>query len=350
VLRSPLGERFELRIVNTSPSEWTAVSGGSRFRFDRARDAARILASLSRELLLRRPDVVHVNTSYFWAFLRDGLALWMARLAGARTVLHFRGGDFPEFVAASRPAARRAILATLRRADRLLALTGATQAFLERVAGPERTRYVPNFVDLADFGELPTRAGRTGPVEVLFVGWIIEAKGLGELLEAARCVSGARFTLVGPVQPEFLARIRPQLDALGDRVRLLPPLPRAQVIELYRDADVFVLPTWREGFPNVVLEAMAAGLPIVATPVGAIPDAVQDGREGLLVAARDASSLAGALGKLVGDRDLRLAMGARARARVAAEFSLPAVLDRLEQIYGELAPAPVTTRPAPRSR
>jgi glycosyltransferase involved in cell wall biosynthesis len=208
---------------------------------------------------------------------------------------------------------------------------------------------VPNFVDLADFGGIPDRAGRKGPVQVLFVGWIIEAKGLCELLETARCVADAHFTLVGPIQPEFLTRVQPQLDALRDRVRLLPPLPRNEVIALYRDADVFVLPTWREGFPNVVLEAMAAALPLVATPVGAIPDAVQDGREGFLVPVRDPKALTAAVGKLVGDPDLRLAMGARARARVAEEFSLDAIIGRLAAIYDELAEPRVTTGLEPRS-
>jgi glycosyltransferase involved in cell wall biosynthesis len=338
VSRSPLAERFELRIVDTAPSEHAVVSGGSRFRGDRLLDAVRILARLVGELARFRPDVVHVNTSYFWAFLRDGMAVWLAKLAGARVVMHFRGGDFPEFVAGSPPLARRAIVATLARADRLFALTGATRAFLERTVGADAVRYLPNFVELGDFGDPPDRASRAGPVEVLYVGWIIEAKGVLELLEAARRVPDARFTLVGPVQQEFVARIAPALEALGDRVRLLPQRPRAQVIELYRAADVFALPTWREGFPNVVLEAMAAGLPVVATPVGAIPDAVAEGSEGLLVPVRDADALAAAIGRLVADRALRLAMGARARARVEAQFSRRAVVERLGALYDELAP------------
>ncbi len=314
------------------------MSGGSRLRLDRVTDAVRILASLLWELLLHRPDVVHINTSYFWAFLRDGLTLWITKLFRIPTVMHFRGGDFPEFVDGSRPAVRRAILATLARADRLFALTGATRSFLERVADPRTVRYVPNFVDLENFTAVPDRAQREGPVEVLFVGWIIEAKGLCELLETARRVRGVRFTLVGPVQREFLERIQTELDALSDCVRLLPPAPRSEIIRLYEEADIFVLPTWREGFPNVVLEAMAARLPIVATRVGAIPDTIDDGIEGFLIPPRDTDALAKALSGLVEDAELRRIMGARARARVEREFSREAVLQRLAALYDELAP------------
>jgi len=340
VLSSPLAERFEFRVVNTSPSAKAEVSAKSHFRLDRVFDALRILGGLLRELIAFRPDVVHVNTPYFWAFARDGAAVWLTGLFGSRAVLHFRGGDFPEFVASSRPAVRRAIVATLRRAHRLLALTGPTREFLERTVGPATVRHVPNFVDLADFGEPPDRTGRTGPPEVLFVGWMIEAKGVRELLEAARSLPEARFTLVGPGHGEFLARIEPELRALASHVRLLPACPREQVVELYRQADVFVLPTYREGFPNVVLEAMAAGLPVVATPVGAIPDAIEPGREGLLVPPRDAKALRDAIAQLVRDPDLRLAMGRRARERVEREFSRDAVLRRLGEIYDELAPPP----------
>jgi glycosyltransferase involved in cell wall biosynthesis len=339
LLRSPLARRFELHVVSTSPTRSDAVSGDSSFRLDRARDALRTLARWLRELARFRPDVVHVNTPYYWAFLRDGLALWAASLAGARTLMHPRGGDFPEFVAKAQGPWRRFIHATLRRADLCIALTRPNQRLLEEIVGPERVRWVPNFVELSDLGPVPDRTRRTGPVNVLFVGWMLEAKGVRELIEAARALPAARFTLIGAEDPQFLASVRGELEALGERVRRLPPRPREEVMALYAEADVFVLPTWREGFPNVVLEAMAAGLPVVATPVGAIPDAVRDGEEGLLVPVRDPAALTAALRRLIEDRELRLAMGARARARAESVFSMEAVTAQLEALYrGLLGP------------
>jgi glycosyltransferase involved in cell wall biosynthesis len=119
-------------------------------------------------------------------------------------------------------------------------------------------------------------------------------------------------------------------------VRVLPPQPKDEIRRLYAEADIFVLPTYREGFPNVVLEAMAAALPVVATTVGAIPDAVRDGEEGILVPPRDPAALQAALRRLVEDPQLRHAMGRCARARVEAVFSMPAVVSELDQIYREL--------------
>jgi glycosyltransferase involved in cell wall biosynthesis len=279
-----------------------------------------------------------VNTSYFWAFLRDGLAVWLASFAGARTLLHFHGGDFPEFVAAARPSARRWIEATLRRADGLIALTEHTRVYLASVAPPERVHYFPNFVRLEDFDPVPVRGAGGGPVEILYVGWLLEAKGVRELVQAVRGLPKARLTLVGPEDPAFVASLRPDLEALGERVRVLPPRPREEVRKLYRDADLLVLPTWREGFPTVVLEAMAAGLPLVATPVGAIPEAVRDGEEGLLVPPRDLPALRGALGRLIDDPALRADLGGRARARAEALYSQTAVVRLLASLYAELLP------------
>jgi glycosyltransferase involved in cell wall biosynthesis len=173
---------------------------------------------------------------------------------------------------------------------------------------------------------------------VLFVGWILEAKGVRELLQAARALPEARFTLVGPPEPSFVATIEDELRALGDRVRVLPALPREEIFRLYREADVFVLPTWREGFPNVVLEAMASGALVVAAPVGEVPSLVEEGETGLLFRPGDAADLARAL---LAARALsaggRKAMTARARKRVEDRYRIERVAAGYLDLYEGLA-------------
>jgi len=334
VRESALAERWEIRVVNSSPSA-ADVTGHSRLRLGRVADALRILRQVVVALVRFRPAAVHVNTSYFWAFLRDGFVIRLARLAGARTLLHLRGGDFPEWAEGASAGWRSFILATLRKTDRVIALTAHTQHWLEAEVGADRVRYLPNFVRLDAQGAPPDRSARSGPVQVLFVGWMLEAKGVRELLAAARGLPDARFTFVGPEEPSFTATIADEVRALGDRVRVLPAQPREEIFRLYREADVFVLPTWREGFPNVVIEAMAAGLPVIATPVGAIPEAIEDGKSGVLVPVRDAAALEAALRRLIDDPLLRLSLGAAARARVEQVFAFDAVVAQLDTIYRE---------------
>jgi glycosyltransferase involved in cell wall biosynthesis len=335
LLKSPLAEEFGLHVLDISPRDEGAVSGRSRFRMDRAFDSLRMLAALVRDVRRHRPHVLHINTSYHWAMLRDGAFVWIARGLGVRTVLHFRGGDLPEFAEACPRWAARLLEATFRRTDRLVALTRHTETFLCRRHG-ERVRYLPNFID-CEAWDGSGRPRDDGPVRILYVGWLIEAKGIRELLRAFQHVSGAQLTLVGPADPDFVAGLRELTEPLGDRVRILDPRPRAELLPLYREADVFAFPTWREGFPNVALEAMAAGLPLVTTPVGAIPDIVRDGEEGLIVPARDPEALGAALRRLVADPELRRKLGDNARQRVAA-FSRPRVLAQLAEIWRELAP------------
>lgn len=258
VIESPLQQGFDIRVVNSSPSIVDVVGDRSRFRFSRVLDAVRVLSNQLRVMVGFRPDVVHVNTSYHWAFVRDGISIWLARAFGARTLLHFRGGDFRESLEGASRLYRAFVLATLRRTDRLIALTRDTQAFLGELVGPERVRYLPNFARDGLFGEPHRDEAPGGPAHVLFVGWVTEAKGVSELLDAAEALPQARFTLIGPHQPPFSDAALRRCESLAERVRILAPLPHDKVIELYETADIFALPTYREGFPNVVLEAMAA--------------------------------------------------------------------------------------------
>jgi glycosyltransferase involved in cell wall biosynthesis len=133
------------------------------------------------------------------------------------------------------------------------------------------------------------------------------------------------------------AALEAQRAALGldARVRFLGRVD--DVAELLAGADVCVMPSRHEGLGVAALEAMAAGVPVVASRVGGLPEAVVDGATGCLVAPDDASALADALGRLVADRDLRRALGAAGAARVRARFSMDAMAAGTLAVYRRLA-------------
>jgi glycosyltransferase involved in cell wall biosynthesis len=335
VLSSELSDRFEMRVVDTSPPEKQYVESGSRFRLDRAFGAVPALGRLVWQLIWFRPALLHINTPYFWAMLRDGAAVWLGSLFGAKTLLHFHGGDLKESIDLAPATVRWLIEVTMQRADRVVPITRQTERYLEGKVAAPRIAHLPNFLDLEDFDGLMARSGtrRGTRLQVLFVGWLLEAKGVPELLEAAAHYPDVDFTLIGHHHSEFVERIADQLEAARDHVRVLEPRPREEMIGLYAEADVFVLPTLREGFPMVVLEAMAARLPVVATPIGAIPDVVRDGQEGIIVPPANAEALAAALGRLLDDPALRRRMGERGRRRVEDVYSRDVVMAQLETIY-----------------
>jgi glycosyltransferase involved in cell wall biosynthesis len=179
---------------------------------------------------------------------------------------------------------------------------------------------------------------------VLFLGQIERRKGVYELLDAFAALlphfPEARLAFGG--QGELVA-VRRRAAELGieHQVVLLGWLdgPEKQA-ELAR-AAVFCLPSHAEGLPMAMLEAMAAGKPVVVTPVGGILDAVRDGDNGLLVAPGQVAPLAAALGRLLGDAALRRRLGGSARATIAARFDAAVVGRRISDIYRELIAAPV---------
>lgn len=169
-------------------------------------------------------------------------------------------------------------------------------------------------------GLAPARRARGEPLRVLFVGSLGQRKGLRYLLDAMPALGpGFELTLVG-----FPPSVRcDPLAAALRRHRHLPSLPHGQILAEMSRHHVFVFPSLFEGFGLVLLEAMACGLPVVATPHTAAPDLITDGREGFLVPIRDSAAIAEKLAALADDEDRRAAMSSAARA-TAAVFSWPA--------------------------
>jgi colanic acid/amylovoran biosynthesis glycosyltransferase len=193
-----------------------------------------------------------------------------------------------------------------------------------------KVRCVYHGLDLRDYP--PSRASRRSRPLLLAVGQLKPKKGLHHLVEACRILAqrGSSFECEivgeGPLRRELAARIA-ELD-LRSRVRLLGALPHEVVVDRYREAAIFVLPCVtgpdgdRDGIPNVILEAMATGVPVVSTRHSGIPEAVEDGRTGLLVPPGDPEELADAIERLLEDGTLRERLGSRGRERVEEVFDI----------------------------
>jgi len=211
---------------------------------------------------------------------------------------------------------------------------------------PEKLEYLPNAVDPACVRRV--ERGRAAVMAefgwdaadplVLSVGRLVSAKSYPLLVEALhvlrRKIPNVRALIVG--EGDRHAEIEARIGSLGLEETVLLPGSRRDIPDLLGAADVFVLSSVREGLPVALLEAMAAGKAIVGTSVGGIPDAVTDGVNGLLVRPGDPDALAGAVGRLIGDMELRRTLGAAASAEVERRFGIDAVSRRVGEIYREL--------------
>jgi glycosyltransferase involved in cell wall biosynthesis len=199
-------------------------------------------------------------------------------------------------------------------------------------------------VDLARFSGGSREIGRrtlgldSEDLVIGTVGRLVAVKNQAMLLEALALVraQGVRFKAVLAGEGPLLDDLQAQAARLGLSDRVLLAGNRRDVPDMLAAYDVFVLSSLSEGLSNVILEAMAAGLPVVATDVGGAGELVQPDRTGILVSSNDAEAMAAALLKLVRSPETRLAMGGAARAS-AEHFSLDAMIRQYERVYLELA-------------
>jgi glycosyltransferase involved in cell wall biosynthesis len=329
---SDLAAWHDLRLLNLTRDE---VPRSGRLT------AANVRRTLKDTLTVWRAsgdaDIVHVHTALVphVTLARAGMLALAARSRGARPVLHAHSGKVQRWLV-SRPR-RLAARAALLPAKRVVAVSEGGRRALRPAAGG-RLRLIENGVDVGAFSDGPTG---NGIPRVLFAGVLTPRKGVVDLLRASALLDrrGASHELVlaGGVPdegPEAEAVVREA--AAGSPARFLGPLAHEEMPALYASVDVFCLPSWWEAMPLSVLEAMAAGLPVVASNVGDVPRVVQDGASGLLVPPRVPEAVADALEALLRDAGMRRAMGEAARARVAEAFDLAETVRSVDALYLEL--------------
>jgi glycosyltransferase involved in cell wall biosynthesis len=264
---------------------------------------------------------------------------WMAKRCGAKVILHIHGAQFDECCRTAGAIARRFVRWVLESVDRVVALSDFWRDVLVAVAPRANVVVIPNAVAV---GPMPDRAGRDGPCRFLLLAKMDEWKGIHDLLLACASVqySNVAFDLVlaGPPGSAGDASTLPQRITeleLSDRVVYVGPVAGERKAELLAWADVYVQPSHHEGLPLSVLEAMASGLPVIATSVGALPEVVDEGIHGRLVAPGRPDQLATTMMKVALD-STRGKMGQAGQKRVKERFSLAGFQDRLEAMYASL--------------
>jgi glycosyltransferase involved in cell wall biosynthesis len=341
-----LSARYDFRRQTTSRPEKRGTTEnwgyGALFAGGAGRAAVAALVSLwhllqfGPRVVAWRIDVVQVMASDFLVFWESALYVLYAGMLGRRTVMRL-GGAFDRFLEVSSPTMRRLIGWCVRRPDRLIVQSEYWRRVVASVGRVEGVEVVNNWV--AD--GLLARADRppTARPKFLFIaGNEATRKGVDALLAAAAklVAEGVAFRLTVVATPAPLVA-RVAVHPAAAAIQALPSLPHGEVLALLREADAFLLPSRGEGFPNSLVEAMAAGCAVVATPVGAVPEIFEDGRSGLITPVDDVTSLADAMRRIATDRDLRLALGAAGRTRVETHFTASAVRPVFHRLYGDLA-------------
>jgi glycosyltransferase involved in cell wall biosynthesis len=321
-------ERHDARII------WSYEEGGV---LHRQLVLARALLQFVAQLAGRRVALLHCHVAAHGSFFRKGLFAELARLFGRPVLWHLHASKMQVFHEAQPAPGRWFIRRQFERATRVIVLSPQWRDYVASIAPGSRIEVLANAVPLRPAGD--ATGAQDGAVRILSLGLVGQRKGSYDLIEAfarlAPHVPQASLTIAGNGEVE---RARTEVSRLGldGRVHLPGWIEAAQKDQLLASAQIYVLPSYNEGLPVSVLEAMAAAVPVVTTPVGGLPDLIANGGNGILTPAGDREALAAVLVELCRDVQMRRRIGAAGRETIANTYAQDVVMPKLDAIYRDV--------------
>jgi glycosyltransferase involved in cell wall biosynthesis len=323
--------------------------------------------ALAATIIFRHVTIVHLNTSLNpRAYWRDLAYLFVAKALGARVLYQVHGGKLPRDFFAGRRLPTAFLRWTLELPNVVVVLAQCELEAYRHFIPRQHVVVLPNGIDCRPFGAVPTvRSSPERPLNLVYIGRVAREKGLYETLQGMRLAHelgvDARLVIGGSGAEEVRLKRYAQALGIASRVTFAGPVFGADKVKLLAGADVMLLPSYSEGLPYALLEGMAAGIPVIATPVGAIPDVVTEGTHGYLVPPRDGKAIAEALAMLAGDRERLSWMSRACRRRIRAAFSIERLAAQFTLQYAQLcgdvaiagaghSPRPASRRPVPARR
>jgi glycosyltransferase involved in cell wall biosynthesis len=305
--------------------------------------AVSALARYLTYLCTRRVVLVHVHAASNASFWRKLAFILMAFLCRVPVIFHLHGGGFLDFYRRRFGAVRRRVIRfVLNHSAYIIVLSREWHRRVSTITGNPNIVTIANPIDAGCISY--TGVCRPGTNAVLFLGRLEKEKGILDLVDALATVRRTcpnaviRFAGHGNVKA---IRRRASDVGVSDAVEFLGWVQGAAKAQALAEATVYALPSYMEGLPMGVLEAMAVGLPVVATTVGGIPDIVEDGVTGLLISPGDKDGLARALSLLLSDPALRRRMGVAARAVVEEGYTPQRIVPMIESLYRTLGATPL---------
>ncbi len=313
-------------------------------RFERARNYRTLQSTLNERLTQIQPRVVHAQdaTAYAYVALRSGYPA----VVTAHGIRREDGRYYGSFSRRVRNYFDSLLIERyiMRHTQHLIAISPyVTRYFAAQLKPDVQVFYISNAIDESFFNLANRADGRT----VLFAGRVMPRKRVLDLIRAfaqvAQQIPSAQLRVAGEYHSEHsyteaIRNVIHQAD-LGDRVHLLGALPEGAVLREFTGCDVLALPSAQETTPMVIAQAMAAGKPVIATPVGGVAEMVGDGETGFLVDVGDVDGLASALSRLLQDPSLRTRLGQAGHKFALENYHVDTVARRTYDMYKQIAVA-----------
>lgn len=320
------------KTINWIKIDTTASTNEARSFISRGSSAFFRLVQFTYLLLTRRVDTILVFCSSGWSFREKGVMVLIAKFFGKQAIIAPRSGFLLDNLEGSekfKSFAKKVV----NKADYTICQgTFWKEYFTKNLALPEQKAVViHNWIADNSY----TYKNRNNKITtILFLGWIEQNKGIYEIMEAAKNLEDQTIEWqIGGNGKEF-EKVKKELEEAGldHKVKLRGWVLNKDKVELLENADIFVLPSYREGLPNALLEAMQYGLAVTASSVGAIPDVIDSGNNGILVPPKDAKALTDAVKLLVDQPALRKEYGLKAMDKIKHHHSIEAAISKFNKI------------------
>lgn len=289
-------------------------------------------------LAVKNPQIVHIHTCSYFTFWQNTVDVIIAKYIFRRKViLHIHGASFDRFYLSSSRIKKYALKTILKSTDQIIALSEYWREFFEHTVGLENVITVFNGISTSNYQthySARWNGMAHGDINILFVGEIGVRKGVFDIEKTVPLISQKTndflFTLAGKAPNQYQAKQE------NRHMQYVGEIAGERKYRYYQNADIFVLPSYAENLPLVILEAMASGLPVVATSVGGIPEIIKDGENGFLIQPGDYRGLAEKITYLIEHPDARKEMGRRNRELAIKQYDFSRVVDDLDRIYQSL--------------
>jgi glycosyltransferase involved in cell wall biosynthesis len=283
-------------------------------------------------------EITHIHSASRASFYRKAIFIAMAKIFCIKVVFHLHGGEFRQFYEDESSRMQRQFIAgLLGRCDAIIVLSSQMKQWMAQLLPEDRIHVIHNTLPIKS-DAAPRKLGVTPTI--LFLGRVGENKGVRDLLEAISFLKGKvpfEVTIAGDGEVEKYRRMADSMG-LSDQVKFPGWIGLEQKELLLNKASVLVLPSYNEGMPMSVVEALVNGIPVVTSNVGGIPDVVQHGLNGYLMEPGDVKSLAGGLLQVLTDKEAYEKMSAHALNNMRSNFSMETTKLHLAEVYDSLDP------------
>ena len=326
ILKSSLKDEFDFIYIESQAEDFG--------KFSKAFLAVQAILRFIWSCFWKHPKLIYVHLGSNASLYREAIFIYLAKIFGKKVIAHFHAGDVDNYYPFQSKTGQKFIRRAINLSDTVIAVSAESAKQLRNITDSTNISIVPNAIDTTVFDNPSPKRKNNEAVKLLFVGAIGKLKGERDLIAALAILRDGKPNLKVSFLGYGAENLKTYCEELGvtEFIEFLGAVSLAERISFFQNADIFVLPTYAEAMPISVIEAMAAGLPVISTSVGGIPELIEDGKDGLLFSPGDVNSLAEKISVLLNDKDMRIKIGNKARQKVHEQMDFSQYVEKLRTI------------------